>query len=181
MSFWHVTKWVGLVLLVLVLALGLASLFSGEEHDQPAGPTSPGDYVTRQIVPWVILAAAVAGLVAGRLLSARSRATREALGRDVRFFGTVSVTSTALAFAVALGLGVSVTSGACCGPITVSNETLFVLLALSGLMGVLAVLALLAHGTKKVLEAHYDLKRTAALLQDTVERLAGSPPKPAAN
>lgn len=55
-----------------------------------------------------------------------------------------------------------------------SNETLAALLGLAGFLGLLGVDA---HGTKKVLEAHYDLKRTAALLQDTVEQLRESLPK----
>ena len=51
MSFWHTAKWVGLVLVALVLALGLARTFSGSEdgwvrdesgqwvaHGKPGGP-----------------------------------------------------------------------------------------------------------------------------------------------
>ncbi len=40
-----------------------------------------------------------------------------------------------------------------------------------GLAAFLALVAANAHVAKKVLEAHYDLRRHAALMQDTVENL----------
>jgi len=172
MRLWHIAKWVGFVLLLLVLAVGLARLFSGEEHDQPAGPSSPARYALERVVPWLILAAAVGGLVAGGLMSARSPATPQALERNLRFYGTVSIVATSLAVVLAGGLGLALAAGACCGPGELSEQTLFALLAVLGLLGFLALLGVHTHGTKKVLEAHYDLKRQLALLQETVERMS---------
>jgi MFS family permease len=177
MRLWHAARWVGLVLIVLVLAAGLIRLFSGEEHDQPAGPPSPGDYVIRHIVPWFVLGAALLALVAGAVLSSKSSATREALDRNLRFFGAVSIIALVFAGTLVVAVGAALASGACCGPVRISNETLFVLVALLGLAAFLGLVGVHAHGTKKVLEAHYDLKRTAALLQDTVEQLRESLPK----
>jgi hypothetical protein len=36
--------------------------------------------------------------------------------------------------------------------------------------GLLALVALQSHGIKKLLEAHYDLKRSVAMLQDSIEQ-----------
>jgi MFS family permease len=173
-NFWHAAKWIGLVLVVLILAMGLASLFAGEEHDRPAGDRAP---MTQRVLPWLILGAAVAGLVGAAVLSSRPLATREALARNLRFFGAVSIIATVLAVVLTVALGITLTAGVCCGPFRVSNETLFVLLALFGLVVFLALVGVQAHGTKKVLEAHYDLKRTTALLQEAIERLAELVPK----
>ena len=198
MSFWHAARWVGLVMVALVLAVGLARTFSGSEdgwvrdesgqwvaHGKPAGPPPAEDYrppATERVVPWVVLAAAALGLGAALLLSGRAPASREGIERSLRFFGAVSIISGALAAALAFGLVAVLAGGFCCGPGVerLSNQILFVLLALGGLAAFLGLLALHAQGTKKVLEAHYDLKRTAALLQDTVERLSESLPGDAA-
>ena len=53
---------------------------------------------------------------------------------------------------------------------------MLLVLLLCGLTAFLALLAAQAYGAKKVLEAHYDLKRTTALLQDTLERLNAARP-----
>jgi len=191
MSFWHTAKWVGLVLVALVLALGLARTFSGSEdgwvrdesgqwvaHGKPAGPPPAEDYrppATERVVPWVVLAAATVGLGAALLLSGRAPATREGLERNLRFYGALSLVSGALAIATAAGLVTTLAGRFWAGPL--SNQALFLILTVAGLAALLGLLALHAQGTKKVLEAHYDLKRTAALLQDTVERLSESLPK----
>jgi len=177
MRVWHIARWAGLVVVVLVLAVGLARLFSGEEHDQLVGALSLSVWLTRQVLPWLILAAAVGALVAGGVLSRMSPATREALTRDVRFFGTVSIIAPVLAGVLAVSLAVALASGMCCGPVELSNETLFVLLGILGLLAFLTLVGLHAHSTRKILEAHYDLKRTAMLLQDTVERLSDRLPR----
>ncbi|UCC67798.1 MAG: hypothetical protein JSV79_11880 [Armatimonadota bacterium] len=196
MSFWHVTKWVGLVIMVLVLAVTLARLFSGPEdawvrdasgkwvaHGHPAGPPPAEDYrppATERVLPLVVLVIAVAGLAAALLLSGRAPASREGLERNLRFYGALSLVSGALAVATAAALAATLAQGFCCGPGAepLSNQSLFVILTAAGFAALLGLLALHAQVTKKVLEAHYDLKRTAALLQDTVERLAESLPKP---
>ena len=50
-----------------------------------------------------------------------------------------------------------------------------VLLCLLGIAIMLKLLSWHADATKKLLEAHYDLKRTGQLLQETLERLATGP------
>lgn len=190
MSFWHAAKWVGLVLVALVLAFGLARTFSGPEdgwvrdesgkwvaHGKPAGPPPAEDYrppATERVVPWVVLAAAAVGLGAALLLSGRAPATREGLERNLRFYGALSLVSGALAIATAAGLVTTLAGRFWAEPL--SNQALFLILTVAGFAALLGLLALHAQGTKKVLEAHYDLKRTAALLQDTVERLSESRP-----
>jgi cytochrome bd-type quinol oxidase subunit 2 len=174
MRFWHVARWVGLVLVVLVLSVGLARLFSGEEHDQAAGSRSGGQYLVQVVVPWVILVAGVASLLIGAVVSARISASREALRQNVRFFGTVSLAALLLGLVVALGLGAALASGICCGKAELNNETLFALLAAMGMAGFLGLVGVQTHVAKKMMEAHYDLKRNTALLQDTVERLVSA-------
>ena len=190
MTFWHAVKWVGLVLVALVLAVGLARTFSGSEdgwvrdesgkwvaHGKPAGPPPAEDYrppAAERVVPWVVLAAAAVGLGAALLLSGRAPASREGLERNLRFYGALSLVSGALAIATAAGLVTALAGRFWAGPL--SNQALFLILTVAGLAALLGLLALHAQGTKKVLEAHYDLKRTAALLQDTVERLSESLP-----
>ena len=187
MSFWNVAKWVGLAVVVLALAVMLARIFSGPEdtwvrdaagrwvaHGHPASPPPSADYRApwhERVLPWLIIGLAVVGLAGGALLSARSPATRGDLGWNVRFFGAVSIVAFVLATALAVALGLTLASAS--GG-EMSNETLLVVLALLGVAGLLVLFGLHAHGTKKLLEAHYDLKRTAALLQETVEGLAQS-------
>jgi hypothetical protein len=195
MNSWHVTKWVALVALALLLALGAARLFSGPEdtwvrdssgrwvaHGHPAGPPPAADYrppATERFLPWLVLAIAAVGLAAAILLSGRALATRERIERSLRFFGALTFLSAALAAALAVGLLASLATGVCCGPggAPLSHQSLFLLLAVAGLAAFLGLLALHAQGTKKVLEAHYDLKRAIALLQETLERAGESLPK----
>ncbi|MDH4180272.1 MAG: hypothetical protein OEV33_07150 [Armatimonadota bacterium] len=198
MTFWHVAKWVGLVVMVFVLAVTLARLFSGPEdtwirdasgewvaHGHPAGPPPPEDYrppATERFIPWFVLAVAAVSLAAALLLSGRAPASREGLERNLRFYGALSLVSGALAVATAAGLVATLAQAFFCGPGAepLPNQSLFLILTVAGFAALLGLLALHAQVTKKVLEAHYDLKRTAALLQDTVERLAESLPKPTA-
>lgn len=194
MTFWHVAKWVGLVVMVFVLAVTLVRLFSGPEdtwvrdasgkwveHGHPAGPPPPEDYrppATERFIPWAVLAIAAVSLAAALLLSGRAPAGREGLERNLRFYGALSLVSGALAAATAAGLVTTLAGCFWAGPL--SNQALFLILTVAGFAALLGLLALHAQVTKKVLEAHYDLKRTAALLQDTVERLAESLPDPTA-
>jgi len=193
MNLWQAAKWAALVVLALGLTLGLAQLFSGPEdawirapdgswvaHGHPAGPPPPPDYRppwAERVLPWLLLAAGAGGLAAAAFFSSRSPANRDTLGRSVRFHGAVSIIAGVLAAALALALAASLASGLG----AVFDEPFAVVLALLGLTGFLALLGAQAYGTKKVLEAHYDLKRTAALLQDTVERLSESLPRQGAH
>ena len=191
MTFWHGAKWVALVLLTFMLAVTLARLFSGPEdtwvrdasgkwvaHGHPAGPPPPEDYrppATERVLPWVVLPVAAVSLSAALLLSGRAPAGREALERNLRFYGALSLVSGALAAATAAGLVTTLAGCFWAGPL--SNQSLFIILTIAGFAALLGLLALHAQVTKKVLEAHYDLKRTAMLLQDTVERLTDRFPR----
>ena len=52
------------------------------------------------------------------------------------------------------------------------SEPGFIALCVGGVILLLKARSWYADTTKRVLEAHYDLKRATALLQDTLERLA---------
>lgn len=191
MNAWRVTKWALLIIAVLTLALGLARLFSGPEdtwikdehgkwvaHGNPSGPPSAMAYEPTwpdRVLPWAILVVAGAGLAGGFLISKRGPSTRESLTRDVRFFGVVSALATVFALVIVIALFVTIIGSAKTGMARNWEETtvaVVFLLGMFGLSGFLALVGLLAHCVRKVLEAHYDLKRTAQLLQDAVEQLA---------
>jgi len=186
-------RWLGLVILVLVVALGLARLFSGPEdawvkdgsgrwvaHGHPAGPPpfdGSAQPTAERVLPWIFFGVVILALAGGAFLSARSPATRLDLGGSIHFFGMVSIVSLALAVALTVALGATVAAGACCGAVDLSNMTLLVLAGLLGLLALLVLVGVYAYGTKKVLEAHYDLKRAVALLQDTMELAARPRPR----
>ena len=191
MSFWNAVKWVALLVLALTLALGMARLFSGSEdawvraadgtwmaHGHPAGPAPSPDYqppATQGLLPWLFLAAFAGGLLAAAFFASRAPASRDSINRSLRFLGAASIIGGLLAGALGLALAIwfALESGPLWGG--TSGAVLLVLL-LSGLAAFLALLAAQAYGAKKVLEAHYDLKRTTALLQDTLERLNAARP-----
>ena len=192
MNAWQITKWCLLVVVVLAMALGLARTFSGPEddwvrdasgkwveHGHPAGPPPPPGYrppLAEVVLPWMILAIAVAGLVGGIVISRRAPASRDALSRDIRFFGTISVAAAALLVASTIGLiGLGIAEAA--KPMTkLSEADLIMSIAAIGAIiwfaGLLALVALQSHGIRKLLEAHYDLKRSVAILQDSIEQPA---------
>lgn len=191
MRIWNAARWFGLVLVILVLAVGLARLFGGEDtwvrdasgewvaHGHPATlpPTASSEQPAWQrILPWAVLGIALLGLAAGTSLAKRSSASREGLDRNARFLGVASVALATLSGVLVLGLAMTLAAGACCGSMVVTNETLFALLASLGLAAFLGLSALAAYATKRVLEAHYDLKRATALLQESLDRLAGRLP-----
>jgi hypothetical protein len=193
MKAWRVVRWSALVLVALVLAVGLARLFSGPEdgwvrdsagrwvaHGHPAGPPPVNQPAAEKVLPWVVLGALALGLGAAAVLSVRSRTTRAVLHRDLRFCGAVSVVSGVLAAVVLAGVAATLGTGVCCGPGELTNGTLFLLIALLGLSGFLALLSIHMHGTKRVLEAHYDLKRASDRLQEAIDRLEQSLPGPGA-
>lgn len=187
MRLWNAVRWFGLVLVVLVVAVGLARLFAGEDtwvrdasgewvaHGHPATlPPAAGaeQPAWQRALPWAVLGIAVVGLVVGMSLAKRSWASREGLDRNARFLGAASVALATLSAVLVLGLAMTLAAGACCGSMIVTNETLFALLASLGLAAFLGLSALAAYGTKRVLEAHYDLKRATALLQESLDRLS---------
>jgi hypothetical protein len=182
MNAWTVTKWALLVIAALGLAVGLARVFSGPEdgwvrdaqgnwveHGHPAGPPPASDYrpsPAQRVLPWAVLGIFALGAVASWLFSARASSSRDRLGQGVRLFGAVSVLAGALALSLGLGLAAAVPSGLG----RVFEQATTVVLVLIGLMLFLGLLCAQAYAVKKVLEAHYDLKRATALLQDTLER-----------
>ena len=187
MNAWTVTKWALLVIAALGLAVGLARVFSGPEdawvrdaqgnwveHGHPAGPPPASDYRppwTERVLPWVILGLAVAGLVGGALVSRRRPASREELSRDVRFWGTLSIATFVVGMLTLLGLVALVVAGTVLRLDRLSDLGMAIgVAALISLLGFLSLAGLQALGIKKLLEAHYDLKRATGLLQDTLER-----------
>lgn len=172
-----------LLLLVTGMAVGLARLFSGPEdgwvrnangkwvaHGHPAGPPPPDGYrppLTERVVPWVVLGLfAVGGLVAAAT-SARARANRDELNHMVRVLGTVSTLAWVAALCVMIGL-VSMLANGLGSAFEDAGAAMVVLAGMAGFTGLLGAQM---HTAKKVLEAHYDLKRSIQMLQDTVERL----------
>ena len=186
MNWWQAAKWAALVVLALAVTIGLARIFSGPEdtwirgeggqwvaHGHPGSPPPPPGYeppASERVLPGLLLLAFVAGLLAAVFLSSRSPTTADDIGRNLRFLGAVSVLTTVLAASLGLALGASIWSGLG----VAFDEPAVVILVLLGLAAFLGLLGVNAHGTKKVLEAHYDLKRQAALLQEAVDSLSQS-------
>ncbi len=186
MKFWHVARWVLLVLWVLAVALVLVRGpedtwirdASGQwvAHGHPAGPPPPADYVPplyERALPFLFLGLIGAALVFAAFFTARSPAGRDSLDRSIRYYGALSVVSTVLAVCLALVLLVGLLTAL----EPVLSDPGAIALCLGGVVLLLKVLSWHADTTKRVLEAHYDLKRATALLQDTVERLASEGPK----
>jgi hypothetical protein len=179
----HKMKWFALILLVLILAVGFARIFSGSEdgwirdssgrwvaHGHPAAPPPPADYtppLPERVLPVLLLAVCISGLLAALFFSVRAPTNPPGLTRNLRFLGAVGISAAVLAGGLGLGLAISLFSGLAAA----LESPQAVILLLFGLMGLLALLAGQAHGTKKVLEAHYDLKRESALLRESIESL----------
>ena len=203
MRAWQIARWFALVVAALVLTVGLARLFSGPEdtwirdasgkwvaHGRPAGGPPPAGYrvpVSERVLPWLFIVLFAAALVAAPFVSARSPAGREAISRSLRFWGMASVLSAVLGAALLAALGVTLwgehwrlargglaATQADVGLGSVLDQPAPVLLGLLGLAAVLLLLGAIAYGTKKVLEAHFDLKRQIAMVQDTMERLSAA-------
>jgi hypothetical protein len=184
MRVWQIARWVLLVLWIAAMAVFFARVFSGPEdtwirdasgrwiaHGHPAGPPPPVGYqppAAERTLPAFLLAFFATGLLAAVLLSGRSPAGADSLNRGIRYFGTVSIVSTVLAIGLAIGVAVTLLTsrGA------MLNDPTLIILCLAGVAMLLKLLSWHADSTKKVLEAHYDLKRQLALLQDTVERMS---------
>jgi hypothetical protein len=181
MRFWHVARWVFLIVWALALLLFLVrgpedtwirdSSGAWVAHGHPAGPPPPADYEPpfhERAVPIVVLAVFAGAIVGAVFLTKRSSGAPDALNRSIRYFGTVSMISTALAICLAVALILSLWSEL----ESAMSDPGVIVLCLVGVIMLLKLLSWHADGVKRLLEAHYDLKRTAALLQDTVERLA---------
>ena len=184
MNPWNILKWGLLVMVALVLTVGLARLFSGSEdawikdesgqwvaHGHPAGPPPAADYQqpwSERVLPVVLLGTFGAAMLAAALWSSRSVATADNISRSLRLLGGVSIIAGILAASLGVAIAVSVAAS---GLGSVFDQPEILLPALLGLAAFLALLAANAHVAKKVLEAHYDLRRQAALMQDTVESL----------
>ncbi len=182
MRLWRVARWVLLVVWALALTMFVArgpedtwtrdSSGAWVAHGHPAGPPPPADYeppLYERAVPVVVLAVMALGMVLAAFLTGRSPTGRHALDQKIRYYGAVSVIATALAVSLALALVV----GALSELDSMLSDPGVVVLCVVGAIVLLTVLSWHADGTRKLLEAHYDLKRATALLQETVERLAG--------
>ncbi len=184
MKFWHVARWVVLIVFAVILTLVLVR---GPEdtwvqdaaghwvaHGHPGAPAPPPGYqppAIETIGPVLFLILLMAGLAAAVLLSGRAPAGAERLDRDIRYFGAVTITCAFAAVALALAViaGLAGSPGA---PLFVDQTV--IMLALLGTIVMLIMLTWHAYTTKKVLEAHYDLKRSVQLLQETLEQLKQS-------
>ena len=183
MNSWNILKWAVVVLAALVLTVGLARLFSGPEdawikdesgqwvaHGHPAGPPPAADYQqpwSERVLPVLLLGAFGVAMLATALWSSRSVATADNISLGLRFLGGVSIITGGLATSLGVAIAVSLASGLG----SAFNQADVLVLALLGLTAFLALVAANTHVAKKVLEAHYDLRRQAALMQDTLERL----------
>jgi len=181
MKVWNVARWVLLVVWALAVALVLVR---GPEdtwirsangqwvaHGHPAAPPPAADYVpplSERILSALVLGLLGGAAVATVFFAGRSPADRDALRRSIRYFGAVSIFASALA--VALALVIIIGLGAGLGAAFADPGV--VVLCLVGIAIMLKLLSWHADATKKLLEAHYDLKRMGQLLQDTLERLA---------
>ncbi|HUU53852.1 MAG TPA: hypothetical protein VMY87_02940 [Armatimonadota bacterium] len=184
MKVWQVARWVLFVVWALAVALFLVR---GPEdtwirsadggwvaHGRPAGPPPAADYeppLAERILPAVVLAVLGGAAVTTVFFAGRSPADRDALRRSIRYFGAVSIFASAFAVVLALVLimGLSAELGAA------FSDPGVVVLCLLGIAIMLKLLSWHADATKKLLEAHYDLKRMGQLLQETLERLATGP------
>jgi len=186
MRFWQVARWVVLVVFAVVLTLALVR---GPEdtwvqdasgrwvaHGRPAAAAPPAGSqpsLMERIGPALFLILLMAGLTGAVLLSTRAPAEADELNRGVRYFGAVTITCAFAAGALALAViaGLAASPGA---PIFVDQTV--IMLSLLGAIALLIVLTWHAYTTKKVMEAHYDLKRSVKLLQEALDRLAGKQP-----
>lgn len=186
MNPWHAAKWATLVVLALVLTIALARLFSGPEdawirgpggqwvaHGHPSSPPPPLGYrppISERVLPGLLVVAFAVGLLAAVFLSSRSPATAESVNRNLRLLGAASIL--AMVLAASLGLALAFSFWSELGQ--VFDEPTVVVFLLVGFAALLSLLGASAYGTKKVLEAHYDLRRQVALLQESVDRLGES-------
>lgn len=184
MKFWHIARWA--LLIAWALAVTLVFVRGPEDtwvrdasgawvaHGHPAGPAPAPGYqppLGERVMPVVFLALFGLAVAAGIFMSKRSPASRDAINRSVRYYGAVSMTASLLAIGVILALVLS--TGSQLGE--AFRDPGVVIIVLVSVAVLLKVLSWHADGTKRLLEAHYDLKRTADLIQDTLERLPGGP------
>jgi len=184
MNPWNILKWGLLVMVALLIVVSLARLFSGPEdtwikdesgqwvaHGHPAGPPPAVDYQppwSERVLPVLLLGGFGAAMLATALWSSRSVATADNISRSLRLLGGVSIIAGILAASLGVAIAVSVAASELGSAFDQPEVIMPVLL---GLTAFLALVAANAHVAKKVLEAHYDLRRHAAVMQDTVETL----------
>lgn len=183
MRFWRVARWV--LLVVCVVAIMLVFVRGPEDtwvrdsqgnwvaHGHPASPPPPAGYhppAAERAGPYVLVAVLLLALFAALLMSGRSPSGTEALAGNIQYLGAVSVICTAIAVAVALSLVLGM--GGALG--AAFRDPTLVVLTLLAVALASKLLSWQAYTAKKVIEAHYDLKRAVALLQDTMERLHDS-------
>jgi hypothetical protein len=178
-KFWQVARWV--VMAVCLLALVLVFVRGPEDtwirdsqgnwvaHGHPAGPPPPAGYrapAMERYGPLAALVVMVAALFATLFLTGRSPSGADALSSNIRYLGAVSIFGTAvtLLLVFVLVLGMATELGAA------FRDPGLVVLTLLAVALTAKLVSWQAYTTKKVVEAHYDLKRAVALLQDTVER-----------
>jgi len=182
-KFWRIARWVVMVLcflaLVLVFVRGPEDTWVRDSqgrwvaHGHPAAPApAPGRQVPamERFGPLLALVILIAAVLATLFLTGRSPSSTDALSGNIRYLGAVSIFGAAaaliLALALVFGMGGELGSA--------FRDPILVVLTLLAVALTAKLLSWQAYTTKKVVEAHYDLKRAVALLQDTVERLSDS-------
>jgi hypothetical protein len=174
MRFWHIARWALLIAwaiaLTLLLVRGPEDTWirdaSGQwvAHGHPAGPP-PVDYeppLYERLLPFLFLGLVGGALVFSAFFAGRSPAGRDSLHRGIRYYGAVSLVASALAICLALVLF----AGLAMASTSVMSEPEFIALCLVGVIFLLKMLSWHADGTKRVLEAHYELKRATDLIQE---------------
>jgi hypothetical protein len=184
MRFWHIARWV--LLVVWALAVTLVFVRGPEDtwirdasgawvaHGHPAGPAPAPGYqppLLERAMPGVFLGLFGLALLAGIFLAGRSPASREAINKSIRYYGAMSMMASILAIGVVLALVLG--TGSQLGEAFRDPGVVVIVLVAAAVL--LKTLSWHADGTKRLLEAHYDLRRTVDLLQDTLERLPRGP------
>jgi len=117
MRFWHVARWVFLILWALALMM---LLVRGPEdtwirdasgawvaHGHPAGPPPPAGYeppLYERALPFFFLGLIGGALVFAAFFTGRSPADRASLDRGVRYYSALSIVSAVLAVCLAIVL-----------------------------------------------------------------------------
>jgi hypothetical protein len=183
MRFWHTARWV--LLIVWAIAVTLLLVRGPEDtwvrdasgqwvaHGHPAGPPPPMDYEPppyERALPFLFLGLVGGSLVFAAFFAGRSPAGRDSLHHSIRYYGALSLVASALAICFAIVL----LAGLLTALESVLSEPEFIVLCVAGVILLLKVLSWHADGTKRVLEAHYELKRATDLIHETLDRLTST-------
>jgi len=166
------------VIVLLVITLALARLFSGPEdswikneagewvkHGHPAGPAPAQDYrepVTHLVVPLVFLVSFAVPLFFFGKHKPRNRLNFDTATRDLRYYGYLGTALFLLGVLTVAGLTLElVLSGTGCGTGALAEgETLLIIGSLLGFAGLCIVIAVLLFMLKRIGNDHYRLEKS---------------------